>query len=99
MRVMGAGILVMRRVGLKGTYYQANTTSNETVCCLMAECGDKCGMWCCPFASSESFLNVCHLRLEAFMMGFDGLACGFCGFIPYLLRLSSSVEDVLIGTK
>lgn len=33
------------------------------------------------------------------MRGFDGLACCFCGSMPYLLRLFNGVEVLLIGTK
>lgn len=55
--VVGVRILGMWCVGLTGAHYLANNTSYETVCCLVPECGDRRGKWCCVFISSESFFN------------------------------------------
>ena len=87
MIVTGVRILVMWCVGLNASHYLANT---RHIRLFGAECRSMV---------ISALYGAVPLAFRGFYEGFDGLACCFCGSIPYLLTLSNGVEFLLIGTK
>ena len=87
MRVTGVIILASSCVGLNGSHYLANT---RHIRLFGAECRSMV---------ISALYGAVPLAFRGFYEGFDGLACCFCGSIPYLLRLFNGVEVLLIGTN